>query len=341
MNEDPIYIDFTSSAFGFVGRSVYQRALFPLKSFIQSMITDDMVVRKVGVLIAKQKSPSSIIDNVMLKMAGFKRAILKEAQTDNVVSIGVDEDVESLNLQNLEAPFTTARRNIIENIASAAPMPAKILLEETFAEGFGEGTEDAKYVARYIDRERIECKSLYDYFDQIVMYRAWNPDFYKIIQEKYSQYKDVPYNVAFYRWRNSFKAEWPSLLKEPPSEEIRVEDVKYRALIAAVEVLAPLADPVNKARLMQFLADNMNENKLLFPNPLELDLDELESHFTEMGKREEEGHDAEIEGVTKEPKPPRPFADSTRGREYTDAVQSLVALGEERRRRIADQRKRA
>jgi len=33
MNESPIYIDYVSSGFGFVGRSVYQRALFPLKSF--------------------------------------------------------------------------------------------------------------------------------------------------------------------------------------------------------------------------------------------------------------------------------------------------------------------
>ena len=43
MNEDPIYIEYTSSAFGYTGRSVYPRALLPLKSFVQSMITDDLV----------------------------------------------------------------------------------------------------------------------------------------------------------------------------------------------------------------------------------------------------------------------------------------------------------
>ena len=337
LNEDPIYIDFTSSSFGFVGRSVYQRSLFPLKSFIQSMITDDMVERKVGVLISKEKPPGSIIDNVMLKIAGMKRAILKQAQTNNVVSIGLEEEIDSLNLQNLDAPHALARRNIIENIASGASMPAKILLEETFAEGFGEGTEDAKYVARYIDRERIEMKPLYDYFDQIVMWRAWNPDYYKTIQDRYGEYKDVPFKTAFYRWKNSYTAKWPSLLKEPPSEEVQVEDVKFRALVAVVEVVAPLADPRNKALLVQWLADNLNENKLLFPNPLNLDMDELEAQFEEMNKRQEEGHEASIE---KEPKPPRPFADSVRGREYTDAVRNLVALADERRRRIADHRQR-
>jgi len=42
-NESPVYLAYTSSAFGFVGRSVYQRALFPLKSFIRTMIADDMI----------------------------------------------------------------------------------------------------------------------------------------------------------------------------------------------------------------------------------------------------------------------------------------------------------
>ncbi|EMZ4389477.1 TPA: DUF1073 domain-containing protein, partial [Salmonella enterica subsp. enterica serovar Tennessee] len=48
MNEDPIYLAYTPSSFGFAGRSVYQRALYPLKSFIQSMRADDMVTIKAG-----------------------------------------------------------------------------------------------------------------------------------------------------------------------------------------------------------------------------------------------------------------------------------------------------
>ena len=33
MNQSPIYIEFTNSAFGFVGRSVYQRRLVPDENF--------------------------------------------------------------------------------------------------------------------------------------------------------------------------------------------------------------------------------------------------------------------------------------------------------------------
>ena len=48
LNESPIYISYTPSAFGYTGRSVYQRALYPLKSFVQTMRTDDLLVRKAG-----------------------------------------------------------------------------------------------------------------------------------------------------------------------------------------------------------------------------------------------------------------------------------------------------
>ena len=57
MNEAPIYINYVSSGFGFVGRSVYQRALFPLKSFVRCMILNDMIATKGGTIIAKTKQP--------------------------------------------------------------------------------------------------------------------------------------------------------------------------------------------------------------------------------------------------------------------------------------------
>ena len=72
MNEDPIYLEFTASAFGFVGRSVYQRALYPLKSYIQSMVTDNLVQEKAGVLVLMMKQAGSIVDSVMKKAAKLK-----------------------------------------------------------------------------------------------------------------------------------------------------------------------------------------------------------------------------------------------------------------------------
>jgi hypothetical protein len=282
LNEEPLYIEYTTSAFGYVGRSVYQRALFPLKSFVNTMVTDDMVTRKAGVLIAQLKQPGSILDNVMSTIAGFKRQILKEAQTNNVISIGETEKIETLNMQNLEAPYALARKNILENVASSAKMPARMVNDETFAEGFGEGTEDAKAVASYVDGVREEMVPLYNFFDEIVMYRAWNPEFYKTIQADFPEYKDKDHTVAFYEWKNSFASEWPSLLTEPDSEKIKVDDTKLKAVVELLEVLLPEMDPENKAILISWAADNFNELKLMFQSPLLLDMDALRAHAEEL-----------------------------------------------------------
>ena len=280
LNEDPVYINYTVSAFGFVGRSVYQRALFPLKSFINSMITDDMVVRKAGLIIAKLKQAGSTISNLMASVTGQKRQLVKEAETDNVLSISAtdNEAIETLNMQNLDGAFGMARKDILENIAVSADMPAMLLNQETFAEGFADGTEDAKAVARYIDRVRVQMQPLYDFFDKITMYRAWSPEFYKTIQNEFPEYENVPYTKAFFDWCNSFQAKWPSLLTEPDSEKVKVDDVKLKAAVAIVEALLPALDPDNKATVIEWLADNLNDMKFLFTSPLVLDIEAIATY---------------------------------------------------------------
>ena len=277
LHEQPIYISYTNSAFGFVGRSVYQRGLYPLQSFVQSMKTDNMIVVKAGVLIAKIKQAGSIISNAMRRLFGFKAEVVKDAQTGNVITIGTEgEEIETLNMQNLDAPYAIARKNILENIAVSADMPAKLLNSETFAEGFGEGTEDAKNVARFVDGIRIWLQPAYEFTDALVQYRAWNEDFYKTIQNEFpDEYGKVPYATAFMRWVNSFRATWPSLLIEPESELAKKEDVKFKAVVAIAELLLPVIDPINKATVVKWMADNANDNKMLFSHPLDLDYEVL------------------------------------------------------------------
>lgn len=279
MNETPMYIAYTTSSFGFVGRSVFQRALFPLKSFIQTMVTDDMVSRKAGMIVAMMAAAGSIIDNVMKAVQGIKRVLLQSGGNNNVLSIGKDEKIESLDLTNIGETASIARKNILENIAVSADMPAQLLNSETFAEGFGEGTEDSKNVARYIDGIRLWAASIYQFFDEIVMYLAWNEEFYKTIQAKFpEQYESVSYNEAFFAWKNSFSATWPSLLIEPESEQSKNEKVRLDSLLDGVKTLAPMLDPLNKSILIRWFADNMNSNKLMFQTPLVLDYDALENY---------------------------------------------------------------
>jgi Protein of unknown function (DUF1073) len=354
-NERPMYISYTAASFGYVGRSVYQRALYPLKSFINTMITDDMVALKAGILIAKMKQPGSIVSNLMQAMAGVKRALLKEAQVTNVLQIGPDDSVESLNLQNLDGAFGNSRTNILKNIATAADMPAKLLENETLVQGFGEGTEDAKNIARYIDRVRRTMQPLYQFLDYVVQHMAWNEEFYRTIQDRYSDYKGVPYETAFKRWQNCYRATWPNLLIEPESERIQVEDVKFKAVVALLEVLLPMMDPENRIRVIEWACDQFNATKLLFgASYLDLDMDTLESYGEEQEelKREQQEQLGAAGGEGEEPKPPKPgrldaaqffgapVARLTRGRhvlDYDTAVSALIQGANEavERRRAA------
>lgn len=335
LNEEPIFLGYTSSAFGYVGRSVYQRALFPLKSFINTMVADDMLARKVGVLVAKMQQPGSIADRAMQILMGRKRQLLKEAETNNVIGISTEEDIETLNMQHADGALAISRKDILENIAVAADMPAKMLNSETFAEGFGEGTEDAKNVARYVDGIRKNMRPIYEFFDKIVQYRAWNEEFYKIIQKEYpEQYGKMPYKQAFFEWTNSFTAAWPSLLKEPESEEIKVEDVKLKAIIAMIEVLGPMLDPVNKGVAIQWACDNFNDIKMLFSSPLTLDFDELTTFL--------ESQPTAAELAEKEPSEPKPFAaqDSEKParKAYNEAVATFITLADAKKRRQLERR---
>lgn len=277
-NEAPLYIEYTNSAYGYTGRSVYQRALYPLKSFVQTMVADDMVSRKAGVIVAKMKQAGSIADRAMAVLQGIKRNVVKEAQTNNVINITPEEDIDTLNLMNVDKALAGSRKNILENIAAAVPQPAKLLNSESYAEGFGEGTEDAKEIVRYIEHERQMVQPLYEFFDNIVMRLAWNEEFFAALQTALPEYKKLTYNDAFYQWKNAFVAEWPSLLVEPESELVKVDDVKLKALIAAVEVLNPNLDPANKAHVIQWFEDNLNDIKHLFSNPMTLDYESLKDY---------------------------------------------------------------
>lgn len=289
-NEDPIYLAYNSAAFGFTGRSVYQRALFPLKSFIQTMRTDDMVSVKGGLLVTKIQGTSSVVNNMMQKLSGIKRMMLKRGKTGEVLQIGANDSIESIDLSNLEKPLDSSRNHILENIAAAADMPAIILNSETFAQGFGEGTEDARSVAVYIDNIREWLEPLYDYFIRICQYRAWSIEFFNSLRADFPELKNT-YSLYFSSWINNFEYRWPSSLKEPESEKVKVDEIRFKAIVSMLEVLLPQVntDDENRSLLIEWAQTNANANESLFPQRLDLDIDSLKANRPQQPQGEEPG----------------------------------------------------
>ena len=272
----PIYLSFQGSSFSFSGRSLFLRALYPLKSFIQTMTVDDLVSLKAGLLIAKIQQSGSIVNRLMQAGATGKRDLLKEGQTGNVLSINPDESIESIDLNNTDKAMTVARNNIIANIAAACDVPAILLKDEAYTQGFGEGTEDAKAVAQYIEGLRHDMASLYAYFDKIVQHRAWNKEFYQALSNDHpEEIGQMSYEQFFYFAHNLFKTEWPTLLEEPESEKIRRDSDKLKAMADVLKTLGAMVDPENKARVVEWFTDNINGMTGLFASPMELDIEAL------------------------------------------------------------------
>src|SRR3974390_786059 len=179
----------------------------------------------------------------------------------------------------MDGPYQTSRENILKNIATAADMPAKLLENETFVEGFGEGTEDAKTIAKYIEGIRTWLQPVYSFFDQVVMYRAWNKDFFENLKKEVPSLKEKSYEEAFYEWKNKFTATWPEVLDEPPSKKVKVDQAKMRAIMKLLDTLMLVVDPENRAKLIKWAAINFNELENLFPKaPLELDYEILKNY---------------------------------------------------------------
>lgn len=273
-NGTPIYLSYQSSGFGYTGRSVFQRALYPLKSFIQSMVTDDLVTFKSGLLIAKQKPAGSIVNRLMQSAAGIKREYLQQGSTGNVLSIDIDESIEAVNMSNTDTAMGRARDNIIANIAAASDVPAILLKDEAFTQGFGEGTEDAKAIVQYVAGIRDDMESLFAFFDKIVQHRAWNKDFYAAVQSAHPDiYGKMSYEQAFYSWQSGFDADWESLMEEPESEKVKVADTKLKGITEILRTILPVIDPQNRALAIQWAQDNINEMPDMFASSMQLDSD--------------------------------------------------------------------
>ena len=296
MNEHPVFIEYTRSAFGFVGRSVFQRAIVPLKGFLATMDSDNMIAQKLGFIVHTAAQPGSIIDNLMGAIGALKRTMIRGGRTGNVITIGEKDKLETLDMTHVDTAGTMARTNILKNIATAADMPAKLLENETMVAGFGEGTEDAKNIARYIDRIRLLMQPTYQWFDNIVMYRAWNPQFYEQIQAQYPDlYEGRDFKEVFLEWRAEFAATWPSVLIEPESEQSEQEKVKLEGIIAFMQLLLDKLDPANKAAMIMTAIDNLNENKRMFPHAFALDGEALLEFLEEQKSAGDDARDAATE----------------------------------------------
>lgn len=270
-NGAPIYLSFQHSAFGFTGRSVFQRALFPMKAFLQTMETDGLVSEKAGLLVIKENQQTSVISGFMTLMSRVRRLFLKRAKTGGVLSVGQNDAIESLNLQNIDGAMKTARENIIASIAMSCDIPARLIQDEAFALGFSDGTEDSKAVAQYIEGVRNGMNDVFGFFEKFVQSVAWSEDFFEALKAEFPGDIDGEYTENFWRWRSSFTAKWEELTQESPQARQEAESKLVDNTAKLFTALMPVLDGDNRATLCVWVADIVNTLESTKSTPLMLD----------------------------------------------------------------------
>lgn len=275
----PIYLEFQNSTFGFTGRSVFQRVLFPMKSFIGTMQADDLVSQKAGVIVAKVKQNGSTLSNIAAMATKFKREVVKLARNSGVISVGENEDIESLNLQNIDKALNAARDNIISNIATGSDVPAILLKEEAFSKGFSEGSEDSKAISQYIDGVRQQIEPVMDYFEKLVQCIAWNEEFFNSLKNDFPDIIADDYKTTFYMWRREFTAKWQELVEESPDKRRESDSKVVQQAVAVYAALAPTLDPVNRATLADWVAGVANGTQTYGDLPLIIDTEALANYI--------------------------------------------------------------
>ncbi|EOC9629715.1 anti-CBASS protein Acb1 family protein [Enterobacter ludwigii] len=277
-NGTPIYLEYQPSTFGFTGRSVFQRCLYPMKSFISTMVANNLAAQKCGVIVTKTQQNGSMINGITAFVTGKKREVIKMSENGGVVSIGIGEDVESLNLQNIDKTLDTVRNNIISDIATGCDVPAALLKDEAFAVGWSDGSEDSKAVSQYIDGVRQGIDPVISFFERIVQYIAWDEDFYNALKAEYPDIITEDYQTTFYRWRREFTASWVELVAPPENEEQEAESKVVQQAVAVFVSLVKEVDPKNRAKVADWLANILNNTTAFGDSPLILDMDSLSTY---------------------------------------------------------------
>jgi hypothetical protein len=277
-NGTPIYLEYQNSTFGFTGRSVFQRVLYPMKSYISTMTANDLVSQKAGVLVAKTTQNGSVMNAIKEMATAMKRKVVKFARNGGVISVGDKEDVTSLNLQNIDGALNAARDNIISDIASGSDVPAILIKEEAFSQGWGEGSEDSKAVSQYIDGVRQDIEPVMDYFEKIVQYIAWNEDFFNSMKSDFPDIFTGDYESTFYMWRREFSATWQELVEESPDKRRESDSKVIQQATALYTALTTNVDPENRATIADWLSSVVNATQTYGDVPLIIDVEALANY---------------------------------------------------------------
>jgi hypothetical protein len=248
-----------------------------LAAFLVSMEVDALVLKKSGVLVAKTKPVGAAANRASHWWQRKKASDVKRSLNGNVLAIETDEDISTLNMANTADAMTTARNNVISNIATALDAPAVILQNDVLTNGFGEGKEDSKVIANFVERYRNEIEHIFEFMIPRIQELAWTEEWYASFVMANPSYASISFQSATNHWRNNFEYKWPNYLTEPDKEKREGQERIFNAYKTLYETLqAGVQNPETRRALAQSIVDLTNNDDMaqLLPQPIDIQFTE-------------------------------------------------------------------
>ncbi len=179
------------------GAAFGQRALHPLKSFIQPC-ADDMVTIKAGVRWWRSSNrPALIVNNMMQKMSGIKRWMLKRGNGD-VLQVGNTTKFESLDMQNPKIAWIPPAITFWRILRRRQTCPRSLLQRRRLRADLAKVPRVQKAVAQYINDIAQDLQPLqYDFCSHRSVTSAWSPESFRGAEKRFAGIQKHQLEAAF------------------------------------------------------------------------------------------------------------------------------------------------
>lgn len=185
LNGDPIYLFYSASSFNFGGLSIFanmQRFIEIWASLYESL---EKLANKASAIIVENES-NGIQSAKDAEVARHSAQLLKEMRSGGVAWLN---DGQHANFFNLSGATEIA--SMIESVKEALAIalddtPTAILFDDKLSSGLNEGGADLEKMTMLIDSFREDViRPIYNFFDNIIPYKAWSDDFIIAIKAKH------------------------------------------------------------------------------------------------------------------------------------------------------------
>jgi len=294
------WISYNKAAYGFLARSDFVRALPLLQVYLRLKIAEMYLADKVGVMVVQSEGSGAVIDHSSEVVNEIKRISVDLAETGNVLSIGLNDKISTLDVTNANSVLVMLNDSCITAIATACGnMPAGILKNEALAQGRADGTHDKEMHDLFYVQIQDSTKPTFDFVDNLIIRAAWTREFVERIKVKYRHLQGKSYAVIMKGWMDGYERVFlsPSVPSEEQATNIAKQKIEALASSSAMITASVKLGAINSQILIEWQAKNINDLRF-FPNDLNFDDEELLNSLTQEQEQPDESEQPDEQQFT-------------------------------------------